>query len=91
METHQKYQKLKTILESNNEWPMRYMFKFIIPNNNGKVDLAKSHMPQHGTLSFKHTKNLKYVSMTCIAHMHSAEAIIELTQKVETIEGVMSL
>lgn len=70
---------------------MRYMFKFIIPNRDGKVDLIKSHMPTHSTISYKHTPNLKYVSMTCVAYMPSADDIVNLTQKIEDIDGVMAL
>ena len=91
MQTKEKYLKLKEVLEENKQWPLRYMFKFIIPNHSGKVDLAKSRMPQNSMIKFKHTKNLKYVSLTCVAHMHSASDIIMLTQELEAIEGVMSL
>lgn len=91
MQTKEKYIKLKELLEDNKKWPLRYMFKFIIPNKDGKVDLAKGMMPSNSQLKFKHTSSLKYVSMTCVAYMKTPEAIIELTQQLEEIEGVMSL
>jgi len=91
MEIKEKYLKLKKLLDDNKRWPLRYMFKFIIPNKDGNVDLAKSHMPRGAQLKFKHTSSLKYVSMTCVAHMHSSDDIIELTQKLESIPGVISL
>lgn len=91
MQTKEKYLKLKELLEENKQWPLRYMFKFIIPNHNGKVDHAKEKMPHGSIIKFKHTKNLKFVSLTCIANMNSANDIIKLTQEVEMIEGVMSL
>ena len=67
------------------------MFKFIVPNKEGKVDQAKELLPKGSLLKYKHTESLKYVAITCVAHMHSTEAIIDLTQKVEEIPGVMSL
>ncbi len=91
MKTKEKYLKLKELLDDNKKWPLRYMFKFIVPNNNGKVELAKEMMPHGSQLKYKHTKNLKFVSITCVADMKSSNDIIALTQQLEEIEGVMSL
>ncbi len=91
MNTNSKYLGLKRLLEENRRWPLRYMFKFIIPNREGKVEAVKALMPTGGQLKFKHTNGLKYVSLTCIAHMKSADDIITLTQTAEEIEGVMAL
>jgi len=91
METKEKYFKLKELLDDNKKWPLRYMFKFIIPNKDGKVELAKTLMPKGSKVTFKHTASLKYVSLTCVANMKSSEAIVTLTQQLEDIEGVVSL
>lgn len=91
MITKEKYIKLKELLDDNKKWPLRYMFKFIIPNKDSKVNRAKGMMPLGAQLKFKHTKSLKYVSMTCVAYMKSSQEIIDLTQQLEEIEGVMSL
>jgi hypothetical protein len=72
-------------------WPLNYMFKFIVPNRNGKVDKIKGLLPHHGDISFKHTSSLKHVSITCVAVMSTADQIIEITEKVSEIEGVMVL
>ena len=70
---------------------MKYMFKFISPNRDGKVDMIKALLPKSGTMTFKHTSNLRYVSITCVALMNSADEIIEITEKVDEIEGVIVL
>ena len=75
----------------NSSWPMKYMFKFISPNRDGKVDKIKSLLPENGKITFKHTANLKHVSVTCVALMDSADQIIEITEKVDKIEGVIVL
>lgn len=85
------YKKLKALLEQNKQWPLKYMFKFIVPNNHGKVDLVKSYMPEHGQLSFKHTQNLKYVSVTCVAEMETPNEIIVVTRNAMKVEGVIAL
>ncbi len=85
------YDKLKALLAQNKKWPLLYMFKFIVPNTEGKVQKVVDLLPKHGTTTFNHTKSLKYVSVTCKVSMKSADAIIEVTNKISSIDGVMSL
>lgn len=82
---------LRNKLLENKNWPLKYMFKFIVPNKNGNVDKVVGTLPEHGQNSFKTTKNLKHVSVTCIAHMHSADDIIYILAAVSKIKGVMIL
>lgn len=86
-----KFKNLRYRLMEVETWPLTYMFKFITPNNEGKVDRIKALLPSHGTLSFKHTSNLKHVSITCVALMENADEIIEITEKIDEIEGVLVL
>ena len=80
----------QALLEEEN-WPLLYMFKFIVPNHGGKVERVKGLMPEHGELSFKHTKSLKFVSVTCKAYMPDADSIILVTQKAIEVKGVIAL
>ncbi|WP_167616017.1 DUF493 family protein [Maribellus sediminis] len=86
-----KYKNLRYRLMENNNWPLKYMFKFITPNHDGKVDQIKALLPNSGKTTFKHTSNLKHVSVTCIALMDSADQIVEITEKADKIEGVIVL
>ncbi|WP_163713922.1 DUF493 family protein [Mangrovibacterium lignilyticum] len=86
-----KFTSLRYRLMETETWPLEYMFKFITPNNEGKVDEIKSLLPANGRFSFKHTANLKHVSITCVAEMESADQIIEITEKVDQIDGVLIL
>jgi uncharacterized protein len=86
-----KYKNLRYRLMELDNWPQKYMFKFITPNNGGKVDRIKSFLPEKGKITFKHSPNLKHVSVTCIAVMDSADEIVEITEKVDKIEGVIVL
>lgn len=90
MET-EKFRNLRYRLLETESWPLKYMFKFIAPNKDGKVELVKDLMPEHGETTFRHTKNLKHVSVTCVAVMNSADDIIDITAKVDEIEGVLIL
>jgi hypothetical protein len=87
----QDYTRLLEKLKENKKWPLLYMFKFIVPNEEGKVEQVKQLMPKGGVLSYKHTKSLKYVSITCKAKMPNAESIVEITADVNKIEGVLAL
>lgn len=86
-----KYQKLRYQLMESKEWPIKYMFKFITPNKEGKVDKVKALLPDFGEITFKHTSSLKYVAITCVALMESSDAIIDVMEKVDEVEGVITL
>jgi uncharacterized protein len=86
-----KFRNLRYRLMENGSWPLKYMFKFISPNQNGKVDKIKALLPETGIMTFKHTSDLKHVSITCVALMDSADQIIDITEKVGKIEGVVVL
>lgn len=85
------FEKLRELLSQNTSWPMLYMFKFIVPNTNDKVKQVAILLPKEGVISYKHTKNLNYVSITCKVLMHSVESIIEVNTKATSISGVMML
>ncbi len=85
------YRKLRQILEESENWPLLYMFKFIVPNQHGKVDKVVSLLPEEGEISFNHTKSMRHVAVTCKVEMSSSDEIISVTENVTTIEGVMAL
>ena len=80
-----KYKNLRYRLMESEKWPLKYMFKFIVPNQ------VKALLPTEGEVTFKHTDNLKHVSVTCVALMESADQIIVITEKADKIEGVIVL
>lgn len=85
------YDKLRSILAENKKWPMQYMFKFIVPNADGKVDKVVAGLPKGGKVTFKHTKSLKHVAVTCVASMASVDDIIYISEQIAAIPGVMAL
>ncbi len=86
-----KFKNLRYRLMEVESWPLKYMFKFITPNEDGKVEQVKALLPDKGELSFKHTSSLKYVAITCVAIMNNADEIIDITEKADRIEGVLIL
>ena len=86
-----RYYRLKSVLEQNKEWPLSYMFKFIVPNKEGKVEKVINVFPKDADKSFKYTDSLKYVSITCVLEMNNAEEIITITEAAMAVPGVMML
>ncbi len=84
-------EKLRELLMENKKWPMDYMFKFIVPNSDNRVNLVVECLPKNGKITYNHTKNLKHIAVTCVAPMDSAHDIIDVTHKALSIKGVISL
>lgn len=87
----QNYEKLKELLANNKKWPMKYLFKFIAPNDQEVINRVVSLLPAYGKFAFKNSKNNKYVSVSCIASMKNAQKIIDITQNVSKIPNVITL
>jgi len=86
------YGKLKEKLEETTKFPTKYMFKFIIPNDNNKI-VAIENMFNHigAVISTKSSKSDKYRSLTILVTMKSVNEIIKKYEEVDTIKGVISL
>lgn len=78
----------KEKLESVGQFPLLYMFKFIVPT--GKETEIGLLFPKN-EIALKPSSGGKYVSTTIKAMMDSADQIIEIYEKASEIEGVISL
>lgn len=84
-------ERLRVQLLKTEKWPLKYMFKFIVPNSNGRVNAVVETLPQGGQTTFKPSKDLHYVSVTHVNNMPSADSIIDAVTRATAIEGVISL
>lgn len=78
----------KEKLEESGQFPMLYMFKFIVPK--GKETEIEAFFPKN-EVKLKPSSGGKYVSTTIQAMMENSDQIIDIYEKVATIEGVISL
>lgn len=85
------YRKLRKILAESENWPQLYMFKFIVPNQHGKVDKVVALLPEEGETSFNHTKSMRHVAVTCKVMVNHPDEVIEIAQNITAIEGVIEL
>jgi uncharacterized protein len=78
----------KEKLEGSGQFPMLYMFKFIVPH--GKEQEVAALFPKN-EIAFKESSGGKYISATIKPMMESADQIIEIYEKASKIEGLLSL
>lgn len=83
-----KYQTLKAKLEVFESWPHRYTFKFIVPGER-KAELEALFAGYEYKLRASRTG--KYFSLTCVREMPDSEAVIQIYERVDEIEGSYAL
>jgi putative lipoic acid-binding regulatory protein len=86
----QEYDNLRSKLNKNGNWPLLYMFKFIIPADNQKLALVRSKFSDQSVITQKESSNGKYISITVREVMLDADSIIEKYKEMGDIEGLMS-
>ncbi len=86
------YDKLKIQLEDTTQFPADYMYKFIVPTSGNQEQEVKELFNNGGpVINTKKSKNGKYISISILMKLSSAEEIISYYRKVEKIEGIISL
>lgn len=83
-----KYASLKKKLDEECKFPMKYMYKFVVPK-----DKVKEVLPHFETadLSTKKSKTGKYISISAIVMAFSSDEIIDKYKSIGNIEGMISL
>ncbi len=86
------YDRLKEELEKNADWPVKYMYKFIMPNKDENIEEVKKRFGKPDiNLKKNYSKTGKYVSVTIINEEKNADDIIKRYQSMEDIEGLVAL
>ena len=81
---------LKAQLEQQ-DWPNLYMFKFIVPNDNHHLAQVTALFNSNSEISYHHSGNGKYVSLSAKEIMLSADDIIAVYERAALIPGIISL
>lgn len=85
------YENLRLELSKTKEWPLVYMFKFIIPSDPGKIGIIQSKFAEGSVITKRESANGKYTSITITEAMMGAEEIISKYKEMEGIEGLIAL
>lgn len=91
MNQNEQFEKLREQLNKEKEWPIIYMFKFIIPADNRKIALVESKFSEEAVITQKESSTGKYISITIKEVMLNADSIISKYKEMEGIEGLMAL
>ncbi len=86
------YERLKTELNNSNTWPAEYLFKFIVPTDQEKIEKVENAFDSMGAvIETKHSKTGKYTSISIDVQMPNAQEIIDKYLELSTIKGIISL
>jgi hypothetical protein len=89
--TKDPWENLRKELNRNNDWPLVYMFKFIIPSDIEKLAFVQSKFSKVSVISTKESTNGKYTSITVRETMMNANEIINKYKEMENVEGLIAL
>lgn len=90
--TEEFYERLKVELDNSNTWPAEYLFKFIVPTDDQKVEAVKNAFNCMGAvIKTTQSKTAKFTSLSVDVQMKSAQEIVDKYIEVSTIEGIVSL
>ena len=90
--TEEFYARLKEELTNSTIWPAEYLFKFIVPTENDKIDVIENAFDQMGAvITTTQSKTGKYTSVSINVKMESAQSVIDKYIEFSGIEGIISL
>lgn len=85
-----KFDNLKAQLELQ-EWPMVYLFKFIMPNDSEVIAKVTALFDEGADLKYSNSKTGKYVSLSVKEMMLDVDSVIEKYINASEFKGVISL
>lgn len=88
---HKDYQKFRQQLLDSTIWPTLYMFKFIIPNNQQKLDAVKQLFDSNTKFSYKTSRDIRFIGITVKQTMQTPDQVLDIYSKAQKIEGLIAL
>jgi putative lipoic acid-binding regulatory protein len=90
--TKEFYERLRTELNNSNTWPAEYLFKFIVPTDQEKIEIVENAFNNMGAVIVtKNSKTGKYTSVSIDVQMTNAQKIIDKYLELSTVKGIISL
>jgi putative lipoic acid-binding regulatory protein len=84
-------QRLRDRLNEIHVWPSIYMFKFVLPSDQERIQRLKLIFGEKAEVKQRLSSNGKYTSLTIREMMMDADAIFVRYMMAAEIEGVISL
>ena len=84
-------EKFRELLSKNSEWPLLYYFKFIISNNQEKLDQVKGLFADPSAITYNTSRDIRFISLSCKQLMPDAESVIAIYEKASLVDGLIAL
>lgn len=86
------YSRLKEQLLETTKWPSNYLYKFIVPTDEERIEQINNIFNNTGAvIESKKSKKGTYTSISITVHLDSPDEVIAKYKEVSKIEGVISL
>lgn len=85
----EKLERIKILLAEQEDWPLNYTFKFIIPVQ--QIANILTLFPQEEGIATKPSSKGNYMSVTLLKRVDTPDEIIEIYRRVSVIDGLMAL
>lgn len=82
------YEKFKSLLDDEYDWPAQFHFKFIVPTS--ELERAKTLL-QCEHIDLRASRNQKFTSLSAWMEMTSSEDVLEVYTRMQVIPRVISL
>ncbi|MDO4728564.1 MAG: DUF493 family protein [Bacteroidota bacterium] len=90
--TNEFYSRLREQLENTSGWPSKYLYKFVVPTVQEKIEQVYVVFDNMGAvINTTASKTGKYTSISVEVQMQSPDHVIEKYKEVSNIEGILSL
>jgi len=83
--------KFRELLSKNTEWPLLYFFKFIVHNNQQKLDQVKELFADPSSITYKTSRDIRFIGVSCKQMMPDPDSIIAIYEKASLVDGVIAL
>ena len=83
--------RLRELLDEQNQWPAIFLFKFILPTEKEKLTQLKQIFGESAEVSTRESRKGNYTSVSIKEMMLDADSIFARYKKASTIEGIISL
>ena len=86
------YKRLREELLNNSSWPTDYLYKFIVPTDQEKIDQIQGIFDNTGAvIESKKSRKGKYTSISITVNLESPDEVIRKYKEVGQVKGVISL
>ena len=86
------YQKLKLQLDDTTKFPSDYLYNFIVPASDNRVNQVRQIFENSAqSISIKKSKTGKYNSISIVINLENSNEVISYYKQAEKIEGIISL